>query len=317
VIISKSKRSSSVQISPSKKLHRNRSALRIEWIYQAWPLIPATLYLLGFLIIVIVYLAGLSLSDPDAGLKFPSFQPLISVLCEKDFQSALVNTILFTLIGTPLELLAGLALAVMIYRSFFMRGIIRSLFLIPLAIPALVTAMLLFILFDYPGGHINQLLLGNYSIFPAVISEPVNWRGSGYISIGLSMLGKIWRDMPISMLIILAGLNNIDPELFDAARTMGANLRQRLLHIALPLIIPSISTVLLLRSVEMWKEFIFPYVLAGRNRLLGTLIDFYYNDLGNSHKASVTALVMVLCIVVTTIIIMKSMDLFRKALIRR
>ena len=317
MIISKSKRSSSVRISPSKKLTGSRPALRIEWICKAWPLIPATLYLLGFLIIVIIYLAGLSLSDPEAGLKFPSFQPFISVLSEKDFQSALVNTILFTLIGTPLELLAGLALAVMIYRSFFMRGIIRSLFLIPLAIPALVTAMLLFILFDYPGGHINQLLLGNYPVFPAVISEPVNWRGSGYVSIGLSILGKIWRDMPISMLIILAGLNNIDPELFEAARTMGANLRQRLLHVALPLIIPSISTVLLLRSVEMWKEFIFPYVLAGRNRLLGTLIDFYYNDLGNSHKASVTALVMVLCIVVTTLIIMKSMDLFRKALIRR
>lgn len=317
MIISKSKRRSSVQISPSEDHSSNRSVSRIEWIYKAWPLIPAALYLLGFLIIVIVYLAGLSLSDPETGSKFPSFQPFITVFSEKSFQSALINSILFTLIGTPLELAAGLVLALMIYRSFFMRGLIRSLFLIPLAIPALVTAMLLFILFDYPGGHINQLLLGNYPFFPAVISAPINWRGSGFISIGLSIFGKIWRDMPISMLIILAGLNNIDPELFEAARTMGASLRQRMLHIVLPLIIPSISSVLLLRSVEMWKEFIFPYVLAGRNRLLGTMIDFYYNNMGNSHKASVVALVMVLCIVVTTLIIMKSMDLFRKALVRR
>lgn len=123
--------------------------------------------------------------------------------------------------------------------------------------------------------------------------------------------------MPISMLILLAGLNNIDPELFDAAKTMGASLKRRIFSIIIPMILPSISAVLLLRSVEMWKEFIFPFVLAGRNRLLGTLIDYYYNSLGNSHMAAAVAIVMVVCIVISTLLILKSMELMQKLLYRR
>lgn len=289
----------------------------LGWIKKAWPLIPAALYLSGFQIVVFVYLGTLSLSNQAHNIDFPSIQPLVELFSEKYFRQALFNTFLFTLVGTPLELLIGLFLALLLYQSFFMRGLIRSTFLIPLAIPALVTAMLLFILFDYPGGHINHLLTGNYPPLPAILDQPVNWRGSALFAMGISLLGKVWRDMPISMLVLLAGLNSIDPELFDAAKTMGASLRKRIFSIMLPLILPAISTVLLLRTVEMWKEFIFPYVLAGRYRLLGTLIDFYYYDVGNSHKAAAVAMVMVLCILISTLLIIKTMDLLQKAVFKR
>ncbi|NLL12189.1 MAG: sugar ABC transporter permease [Fibrobacter sp.] len=288
-----------------------------EWIKRAWPLIPATLYLSGFQIVVFVYLGTLSLSDQARNIDFPSIQPIVELFSDKYFRQALLNTFLFTLVGTPLELLSGLFLALLLYQSFFLRGFIRSIFLIPLAIPALVTAMLLYILFDYPGGHINHLLIGNYPPLPAILDQPINWRGSAFFAMGISLLGKVWRDMPISMLILLAGLNSIDPELFDAAKTMGASLRKRIFSIMLPLIIPAISTVLLLRTVEMWKEFIFPYILAGRYRLLGTLIDFYYYDVGNSHKAAAVAMIMVLCILVSTFLILRTMDLLQKAAFKR
>lgn len=298
-------------------MHSSSVKSFIEFIRKAWPLLPATLYLTGFQIIVFVYLLGLSLSDPAAGVEFPSIQPFLNLFADSRFQSALLNTLLFTVVGTPLELLAGLLLAFMLYQSFTMRGVVRSIFLIPLAIPALVTAMLLYILFDFPGGHINHLLAGNYWSLPAIISEPINWRGSQFFSMGISLMGKIWRDMPISMLILLTGLNSIDPELFDAAKTMGASLFKRIFAIVIPLIIPSISAVVLLRSVEMWKEFIFPFVLAGRYNLLGTLIDFFYNELGNSNRAAAVAIVMVICIVVTTLVLLKVMELLQRVLLRR
>lgn|GEM_PF-562330 len=288
-----------------------------DWVIRAWPLFPAALYLFGFLIIVFVYLACLSLSETSITTSFPTLNSFKELFNDDEFHSALVNTIVFTVIGTPLELIAGLIFAMLVYRTFFMRGLIRSIFLIPLAIPALVTAMLLFVLFDYPGGHVNHLLLGNYSIFPAVIDTPIGWRSSNLFAMGISLLGKIWRDMPISMLILLAGLNSIDPELFDAAKTMGASLRKRFSSIIIPLILPSIASVLLLRSVEMWKEFIFPFVLSGRNRLMGTLIDYYYNGLGNSHMAAAVAIIMVVCIVVSTIIILKSMEIIQNILYKR
>jgi multiple sugar transport system permease protein len=283
-----------------------------------WPLLPAAAYLLVFLIIVLAYLVGLSFSWTGQGgaSDFPTLKPLTLVFSSRVFKEALANTFFFVMFGTPIELAAGLFLALLLYRSFFMRGFLRSLFLIPLAVPALVTAILLFILFDFPGGHINDFLTGKYWSLPALIDAPFNWRGTKIMALGLSMLGKVWRDMPISMLILLAGLNAIDPELFDAARTMGAGFRQRLRYIILPLIIPSCATVLLLRSIEMWKEFIFPFVLAGRYSLLGTLIESLYNDWGQSHEAAVVALTLVACIVATAAVFTAIMEIIRKRLVK-
>ena len=65
--------------------------------------------------------------------------------------------------------------------------------------------------------------------------------------------------------------------------------------LCLPLLIPSISSVILLRSIEMWKEFIFPFVLAGQYNLFGTLIESLYNNWGYSHEAAAVALILVAC----------------------
>jgi ABC-type sugar transport system permease subunit len=233
------------------------------------------------------------------------------------FREALFNTVVFVLVGTPLELIVGLALALMLHQSFRLRGLIRGIFVIPIAIPALVTATLLFILFDYPGGHANDLITGRYPFIPALMAEPINWRGSKLFALGVSLLGKVWRDTTISMLILLAGLSSVEPQLLDAARTMGAGAFQRLRHVILPLIMPSVSAVVLLRSVEMWKEFIFPFVLAGKHNLLGTLIENLYNNWGRSHEAAAVALILVVCIVAGVLFFSALLELLRRALVRR
>jgi ABC-type sugar transport system permease subunit len=286
-------------------------------IRETWPLLPAAAYLVGFLVIVGVYLTALGFSFEKNGVtSFPSLKAINAVFANPEFAHALVSTTLFVAVGTPLELAVGFCLALILYQQFRFRNMVRSLFLIPLAIPALVTATLLFILFDYPGGHVNLFLTGRYHFFPAIVNAPVNWRSTEFFALGISLAGKVWRDMPISMLILLSGLNSIDLELFDAARTMGAGLRTRILRIALPLMIPSISAVILLRSIEMWKEFIFPFILAGKFPLLGTLIESLYNDWGNSSGASVVALVLVLCILITTFVFLTIMEIVRKRLVR-
>jgi ABC-type sugar transport system permease subunit len=286
-------------------------------IREVWPLFPAAAYLMGFLLIVGVYLISLSFSFEYRGASiFPTFKTFAAVMATHEFKEALYNTLLFVAAGTPLELLAGFFLALILYKSFRFKGIIRSLFLIPLAIPALVTATLLFILFDFPGGHVNHMLMGKYGVIPALLAQPVNWRGSQVFALGISLLGKVWRDMPISMLILLAGLNAIDPELFDAAKTMGAGFRKRIWRVILPLMIPSISAVVLLRSIEMWKEFIFPFILAGKYELLGTLIQSLYNDWGNSNGAAVVAVVLVLCIVATAFFFLWLMEAVKKLVLK-
>ncbi|MFP4522745.1 MAG: carbohydrate ABC transporter permease [Fibrobacterota bacterium] len=279
---------------------------------------PAFSYLLGFFIIIIAYLLKLSFTSLSE-----NYQTLFPVLCNyreifsnPDFFTALRNTSLFMLAGTPVELFAGLFLAILINRSFRGRGLVRSAFIIPLAVPAIVTAIIIYILSDYPAGHINSFLTGKYFGMPEILDAPVKWRGSTATSLGISLLGKVWRDTPICMLILLAGLSSIDEDQYKAAETMGAGHIRMFFLITLPNLMPSIFTVLVMRSIEMWKEFIFPYVLAPSDYMLGTLIENLYHDWRNPYQASVVAVIMVVCIILTILILNFSVKLVRKNLVR-
>jgi ABC-type sugar transport system permease subunit len=285
-----------------------------EQLSDIWPLFPAAIFLLFFLSIVLIYLVNISFSFEGT---FPSFDPFTAVISSPKFKAALINTIIFVAIGTPLELIMGLILAFLVYKAYWGRSLIRSLFVVPFAFPGLVIATLLFILFDSQGGFVNHMLQGEYPPFPSILKEDINWRGSTFFAVGLSLMGKVWRDMPISMLIILSGLNSIEPELLDAGKTLGAGFRVRISKILLPLIFPAMTTVLLLRSVEMWKEFIFPYVLAGNNQLLGTLIESFYVSFAGQREseAAVVALFLVFLIVVTLLIILSVMNRLKKMVV--
>ncbi len=262
-------------------------------------ILPAFFYLAGFLIVILYYLFSLSLSASAWSAGWENYH---TVIFSADFLIALKNTIFFVVIGTPLELVVGMVLALLLYRSFAGRGIIRSIFIIPLAIPTIVTATILFVLFVFPSGHINNLLTGKHAFFPALVQEPINWRNSAFFAMGISMLGKVWRDMPISMLILLAGLNAIDHEQYDAAETMGAGSLIKFRMVTLPSILPAVGTVLLMRSIEMWKEFVFPFILAPSFPLLGTYLESLYRW-GHPEQAAVVALVILFCIAVSTVVI--------------
>jgi ABC-type sugar transport system permease subunit len=211
----------------------------------------------------------------------------------------------------------GMALAFLVAERFRGVGIIRSIFVLPLAIPTIVTAITLFIMFDFPGGHINDILTGRHALFPfKLISAPINWRGSGVFALMVSVFGKVWRDMPISMLIILAGLQSIGRDQYEAAATMGAGAFQTFIRITLPLLIPAMSTVLILRSIELWKEFIFPFILAGSYPLLATLIERAYHEWRDPYEASAIALILLILIVLSTAFIFLILKFLRRLLVR-
>ncbi|MBN1841732.1 MAG: sugar ABC transporter permease [Deltaproteobacteria bacterium] len=281
-------------------------------------LAPAVLYLVGFLLIILFKVVALALTrvGPQGDL-FPTAYHFVELSRNPEFRHALVRTIWFTLIGTPLELVIGMAAAFLVVREFKGGGITRSLFILPLAIPAIVTAIMLYIIFDFPGGHVNDILMGRYSFFPfQVISHPVDWRGSGFFALMVSILGKVWRDMPISMLIILAGLQAITKDQHEAAKTLGANAYQTFFRITFPLLTPAMSTVLVLRSIEVWKEFIFPFILAGSYPLLATLIERAYHEWRNPNEACAIALVLLVLIIISTIFIFHVLKWLRRRLVR-
>jgi len=135
-------------------------------------------------------------------------------------------------------------------------------------------------------------------------------------SLGVAMFGKVWRDMPISMLIILSGLQSITKDQYEAAKTMGAGALQQFKYITLPLLIPAISTVLVLRSIEMWKEFIFPFILAGSYPLLGTLIDRAYHEWNSATEAATIGLILLFCIIIFTTFLFYILSWLRRQLVK-
>ena len=279
-----------------------------------WPLIPAAIYLTTFFFIVLIYILLISFGSSEG---FPSFVALHSVLHNEDFHTALVNTIVFALVGTPLELFIGIFLAILIFKAYKGKNFLRWLFIIPFALPGLVVATLLFILFGSSGGFFNDLIQGGYPPFPQIwFNGDINWRGNDFFALSISLLGKVWRDMPISMLIILSSLNAIDQQLMDAAKTLGAGFRYRLFKIIIPLLFPALTTVLLLRSVEMWKEFIFPYILAKKTFVLGTYIDYLFTTsstmVQREHEAAIVGLVIVVGVIISLLIISFIMGLLKK-----
>lgn len=281
-------------------------------------LIPAFLYLIAFLVLILDRVIVLSLTyiAPNLAETYPTLKNYVELVNRSEFWNALSRTFFFTLVGTPLELLAGLVLAGLINKEFRGRGIFRSLFIIPLAIPGIVTAIILWIMSNYPFGHINDMLIGKHWFFPRIVSQPINWKGSAFAALTLSMLGKVWRDMPISMLILLSGLQAIGKDQYEAAETMGAGPWQRFRYITIPLLLPAISTVLVLRSIEMWKEFIFPFILAPRYPLLGTLIDDAYHVWNQPATAAAISIILVVCICISTAFLFYTLNWLRKALVK-
>lgn len=258
-------------------------------------LLPALIYTVFFAVVIIFSLVQLSLQG--AGTEaFPTLKNYSELFSSQDFWVALQRTVAFVLVGTPLQLVAGLFLALLINRNFAGRGVVRSIFLLPIALPCVVTAVIVaHMLFSYPFGHANDLLLGKL-FMPQLIDRPVNWYTSPTLALGLALVAKVWRDMPISMLILLAGLQSISDDQYEVADTMGASALQRFAYITVPLLVPAISTVLVLRSIEVWKEFIFPFIIAPSYPILGVLIDYFYHEQKNGPKAAALALVLLLFI---------------------
>ena len=269
--------------------------------------IPAFVYLFSFFVIILIFLLKFSLSGN---------LPLFSLFSSPEFKQALWRSFCFMGVGTPLQLAVGLLLALLVQRSFRGVGAVRSLFMIPIAIPALVTAIIIDLIFSYPFGPVNDLLTGRHGFFPQLLEIPVNWSGSEFLSLGLAILGKTWRDMPISMLILLAGLHSIEREQYEAAKTMGANSWQEFKYLTQPLLTPAILTILILRSIENWKEFVFPFVLAPSYPLLGVLIERLYHVEQNPALAASVALGLVILIALTTLLFTGITRVVRKYLVR-
>jgi ABC-type sugar transport system permease subunit len=299
------------------KSKKNIIALIKKNGFLLFSLLPGFLYILAFFLVIVFFIVKISLTTYAGGIveESPTIQNYVDLVNSKEFKEAFSRTLWFVLITTPLQLITGLITAMIVNRSFVGRGIVRSIFLLPLAIPTIVTTSTLLLLFS-KGGHVTSLLMGEYSWFPKIVDHEIAFLNNEILAMGLAIFGKVWRDTPISMLILLAGLQSIDESQYEAAKTMGANSVQRFLYITVPLLVPAISSVLVLRSIEAWKEFIFPYILAPSYPILGVLIEKYFVQMNNPGMAAAIGVILIVVIVVFTSFLNWALKTMRNLLVR-
>lgn len=195
---------------------------------------------------------------PWRGKPFVGLDHYVALAGDARFWAAMGHTLFFTAASVALELALGLFLAMAMDRAFRGRGLVRAAVLVPWAIPTVVSALLWRFLFDSEAGIVNAVLLD-----VGILEEPVVWFIRAWTAWVPVILADVWKTTPFAALLLLAGLQNIDASLHEAAAVDGANAWQRFRHVTLPLLKPAILVVLIFRTLDAFRVFDLIYVLTG------------------------------------------------------
>ncbi|HEX7184054.1 MAG TPA: sugar ABC transporter permease [Thermoanaerobaculia bacterium] len=230
----------------------------------AWMLVsPALLVTAGIAIFPLAWTVWESLHRHDLrmpwlGRPFVGLGNYAEILGDRRFWEAMLHTAFFTAVTVALELGIGLFLALAMNRAFRGRGIVRAAVLVPWAIPTVVAALLWRFLFDSQAGMANAVLTGI-----GILDEPVVWfvrTATAWVPI---LLADVWKTTPFVALLLLAGLQGIDPAVYEAASVDGAGPWRQLWRITLPLLKPAILVALVFRTLDAFRVFDLIYVLTG------------------------------------------------------
>jgi ABC-type sugar transport system permease subunit len=192
---------------------------------------------------------------PWRGRPFIGVANYVEAWSDVRFWGALAHTALFAAATVSLELGLGLALALQLHGGFAGRGLARTLALLPWAMPTVVVALVFRFMFE-PDGVADALIHG-------LGAQPPLWLGDPLWSWLPLVLGDVWKTTPFVALLLLAGLQGIDPALYEAARVDGASTLAQLWHVTLPGLRPALAVALLFRSIDALRVFDLIYVLTG------------------------------------------------------
>jgi multiple sugar transport system permease protein len=189
--------------------------------------------------------------------RFAGFDNYTEALGSPEFWNAVVTTFIFTGISVALELALGLAMALAMHEAFRGRGLLRTVVLVPWAVLTVVSAITWRTIFE-----------PNLGLAPQVLSTlglpgaDIVWLGESGYALAVMVLADVWKTAPFMALLLLAGLQVIPNDLYDAAKVDGATTWQRFLRVTLPLLTPAILVALIFRTLDALRIFDLPYVLT-------------------------------------------------------
>ena len=181
--------------------------------------------------------------DPEA-TEFVGLANFRAVLGDEVFWISLRHSVVWIVGVVALQFLLGLVTALLLNESFWWRGLARALVVVPWALPSVIIGLMWTWMYDFNVGVINDLLLRT-----GIIAEPVAWLARPDTALAAIMAALVWQGFPFFAVTLLAGLQTVPAELYEAAEIDGAGRWRRFVSITLPSIADVIATALLLRTI--------------------------------------------------------------------
>jgi len=213
---------------------------------------PAALVII--LIVLIPLGRALWMSVFDIRLTRPGVEPFVGLgnyleqLTSGDFWAATGRALYFTVVSTALELGFGMGLALLMDQPLRWRWLLRTLVILPWALPTIVNALMWRWIDNAEYGALNALLTQT-----GVLHDYQPWLSDSDLAMWMVIIADVWKLTPLVAILLLAGLQSIDREVVEVARVDGAGPWQVFRHILLPLVTPVILILLVLRTMEAFK----------------------------------------------------------------
>ena len=246
---------------------------RAGWLFAT----PALVVIGVFFLLPVLAAFALSLTDFDLyalanlkNLRFIGLRNYTDVLATPLFWKSLLNTVYFVGVGVPLSIAASLGAALLLNSPLARcKGLFRTALFAPVVTTVVAVALIWRYLFHTRYGLINWAL-GHFGI------APIDWLGDPHFSMPAIIIFAVWKNFGYNMIILLAGLQSIPPELYEAARIDGASVWRQFRHITLPSLQPVLLLVGIITMSGYFQLFAEPYVMTRGDPLQSTYSVLYY-----------------------------------------
>lgn len=238
-----------------------------------------------------------------SGTNFVGFYNYLQVIGDPAFKNSIGVTVVFSVVSVALETLVGFAVALLMNQVFPGRGLVRTAILIPFAFPTIVSGSIWKSMFDAQNGVLTYLMQVAHILAPgdSLLRTP-----NGVVT--AAVIIDVWKTTPFMALLLLAGLQVIPNELYEAAGVDGSNRWQQFWMITFPMLRNALLIALMFRLLDALRAFDLFYVLTGGGREVQTLAQYSYADMFQSASYSAlgvasAVILFLICAVVGLIIV--------------
>ncbi|HEY5812958.1 MAG TPA: sugar ABC transporter permease [Terrimicrobiaceae bacterium] len=275
---------------------------RLAWMLIV-PAVLVVLLVIGFpLAQVVVYSFMNYKLDGVTPATFVGFENYAFVFSDPDWWRAVWNTLVFSFFSVTLETILGLAVALVANAPFKGRTLFRIALLVPWAIPTVVSSQIWKWMFNDVYGVVNLLLI-NFHLIP----EKIAWLATPETALPVIIAVDVWKTTPFMALLILAGLQMIPGDMYEAGAIDGATGIRKFFFLTLPFIMPTLLVALIFRTLDALRVFDIFYIMVGGAGDMATmatynrlqLIDFLDAGVGSATSVIILLFIMIFVVLYT------------------